>query len=361
MGTAGSSMKQVKVTLIALAGLVVLLAGLALKTMRDAGSFKELEVRYPGVCHEIGELLSSEDLAYHRASGTLLVSSDDRRAHVDGRAPEPGAILGYRPSEPDAGMVNLTPALDFELNPHGISLVELDHDRAVLFVVNHRSAGDFVEIFDYATTGLSHRASISGELMTSPNDVVGVSETTFYVSNDHGHPRGLLRAVEEYGQRAWSYLLFHDGTGFRKVADGIGYANGVELSPDGKVVYVAATTDRGIHLFDRDATSGDLSPRAFIYLDTGVDNLFVEPGGDLWVAAHPKLLTFVAHSKDAGLWSPSEVLHIREPTGAWRAETVLMDPGERLSASSVAIPVGQELYVGSVFDPRVLACRLGGD
>jgi arylesterase/paraoxonase len=297
-------------------------------------------------------------MVWYQPANMLLVSSADRRAHAR-RAPErPAAILGYPLDAASPALLHLSDGLGLDLHPLGLSLFVDDTGRASLFVVNHGAAGASVEIFDLASRTLSHRASIRGELMTSPNDLAAVGPRSFYVTNDHGHTSGLLRSVEEYGQRPWSYLLYYDGERFQRAAEGFKYANGVAVSADGATLYVAATVGRSLHVFDRDRESGALSPRHVHRLDTGVDNLSLDADGALWIAAHPKLLTWVSYAKDAGRRSPSQVLKVTDPgAAAPQVEEVYLELGAQLSGSSVAFPAGELLLIGSVLDPRFLLCR----
>jgi hypothetical protein len=76
-----------------------------------------------------------------------------------------------------------------------------------------------------------------------------------------------------------------------------------------------------IGLFYLDATSGVLTPNGRIEIGSGVDNI-VDPDGRLWVAAHPKLLTFVRHVSDPTALAPSQVFRIgpatrRVPRSFW--------------------------------------------
>ena len=77
--------------------------------------------------------------------------------------------------------------------------------------------------------------------MHSPNDVAPTGARTFYVTNDHGYTTELGRMMEEYLQFAKSFILYYDGKAFKRVAEGLAYANGVALSPDRGRVYAAAT------------------------------------------------------------------------------------------------------------------------
>jgi arylesterase/paraoxonase len=225
--------------------------------------------------------------------------------------------------------------------------------------VNHRHEGHFIEIFDYVENRLVYRESISGELMTSPNDVAAVGPRSFYVTNDHGNTSALGRTLEDYLRLEKSYVLYFDGERFTKAAEGLSYANGINLSGDGKTVFVAATTGLKIYVYDREASTNALSKREEIFLGTGVDNIEMDAAGNLWVAAHPQLLTFTRYAKDPANLSPSQVLKITlAPNGEHRIDEIFLDAGEALSGSTVGAVFGQKLLIGSVFDDKFLVCEM---
>jgi arylesterase/paraoxonase len=109
-------------------------------------------------------------------------------------------------------------------------------------------------------------------------------------------------------------------------------------------------------MFDLDPLSGTLSPKGRIEIGSGVDNIDVDADGRLWVAAHPKLLTFVRHASDPAVFSPSQVFRI-DPASR-RVEEVYLDLGSGISGSSVAAFRDGRMLIGTVFDPKFLDCRL---
>lgn len=336
--------------------IVALLAGLGVSwLMERAGQFKQLEpVELP--CREVGGMPGPEDVTIHRGSGTAFVSSFDRRAALRGE-PRRGAVFAYDLNAPGQPPRELTAGFAGELRPHGLSLWSGDAGT-FLHVVNHPPEGHSIEIFEWLEGRLEHRETVRDELLVSPNDVLATGPRTFYASNDHGHTEGLARMLEEYLQREQSNVVRFDGETMRVAASGIGYANGIAMSPDGQEVYVAGTTRGRLHVFARDAATGALDPVDVLELGTGLDNIEVDRHGMLWVAAHPKLLSFVAHSRDPAEHSPSEVLWVH-PDQALDppVRTVYRSLGEEVSGASVGAPWGSRLLVGSVFEPHLLDCE----
>ncbi len=356
----GQTMKVFKKVIIAALLLVLALAGLGVKTFYDAGEFKKIAPHFNGQVKVIGGVLSSEDITIHPPTAMAFISSDDRRAHWSGTGQSrQGAILGWDLNSADTQPVNLTTDFPHQLNPHGIGWWAAPNGDLSLLVVNHRDDGHFVEIFDYRDNKLVHRQSVSGALMHSPNDVIPVGPTTFYVTNDHGNASKFGRMAEEYLQLARSYVLYYDGKTFRKVAEKLAYANGINTSPDGRTVYVAATVGQKIYVYERDLKSGDLSLRDTIEAGTGVDNIEIDHRGDLWIGCHPKLLTFVKYSKDPDALSPSQVIKLEQKSpGRYEVKEIYLNDGQPLSGSSVGAVYKDKLLIGSVFDERFLLCRL---
>jgi arylesterase/paraoxonase len=168
-----------------------------------------------------------------------------------------------------------------------------------------------------------------------------------------------MRTVEDYLRRPWANVVMWDGTTFRVAAGGIPLANGINVSPDRKTVYVMSTIGLAMRVYDRDTGSGTLALRGEIPLGSGVDNVEVDADGTLWIGAHPKLLTVVRYMAGARSYAPSQVLHVVPRGGAnYQTDEVFLDRGEQLSASSVAAVRGKRLLIGPVADSKILDCQM---
>lgn len=325
----------------------------------SAGQFKTIEPHFAGSCKQVTEAIGAEDITIHPKTGIAFISAYDRRAVLEGRAGH-GGIYAYDLKAAEPKLVNLTPDAGTDFRPHGISLFVDEEGHEALFVVNHKGGKHSVEIYDIKDGDLSHRNTLIDSLLVSPNDLVAVGPNSLYVTNDHRYVSGLLRTLEEYLKLQRSNVVFFDGNRFSEAAAGIGYANGINVSADGKTVYVSATTELSLHLYDRDRTSGKLSLREKIKLGTGVDNIETDQSGVLWIGAHPKLLTFVQHAKDQSKVAPSQILRLTPKTsGGYDIEEVYLNQGEEIAASSVAAVRNMRLLIGAVFDPKFLDCQMG--
>ncbi len=334
--------------------LLIGLGGFGLKTLYDAGEFKILHPVEPGPCQTVKGVESSEDITIDAASGVAFISADDRRGGGQ------GAIYAYDLSDADAVPRNLTAGLEIDFHPHGISFYrDANTMEASLLVVNHRREGHFVEVFDWTAGALKLRESITDPLFTNPNDLAATGPRSFYVTISHGSRGRWGRALEEYLQLARAYVAYFDGTSARIVAAGLAFANGVNISPDGNLVYVAASVGRTISVYDRTPANGALKLKYVIDAGTGVDNIEVDGEGNLWVGAHPRLLTFTRYARDPSRIAPSQVVKVTFFTGDnFQLEDVYINNGEQLSASSVAALYDHRLLIGSVFDPRFLVCSI---
>lgn len=257
---------------------------------------------------------------------------------------------------------NITPVGVTDFHPHGISLWREPDGRAFLFVVNHRKnySEHVIERFEWKNDSLIHIESIQDvDLMTSPNDVTAVGGRSFYVTNDHGYSKpGVGRTLEDYLQRAISYVNYYDGVSFKKVATGIAYANGINQSADHSKIYVASTTGRKVMVYTRDIPSGALSLEEEIKVETGVDNIELDNQGALWIGCHPQLLKFVAHATDPAKFSPSQVIKITQDKTGYVVEEIFLNDGTTYSGSSVAAIYNNTLLIGSVFEKSIILCTL---
>ena len=294
----------------------------------------------------------------HPRTGVAYITAADRRSVLAGGNGR-GGIYAYDLKADSPQLRNLTPSADEDFHPHGLSLYLGDDGRDVLYVINHAGGRHTIEVFDLAGDGLSHRGSLSDPLLVSPNDLVAVGRDRLYVTNDHANPPGFARQLEDYLQRSISTVVYYDGERFVEVASGLRYPNGINVSGDGETLYVASTTGGSVFVFQIQPESAALERRGEIEIGSGVDNIEVDREGDLWIGAHPKLLSFVQHTGDASRIAPSQVIRVAAPgSDAPLVEEVLLSLGEDLSGSSVAAVQGDRLLVGSVMDDGILDCRI---
>lgn len=356
-----------KKTAIVLFGIyaATLLLCLVLETLNLAGSFRSIEPHFMGRCERVSGIVGAEDMVFDEEAGLVFMSNDDRRATEAGE-PVQGGIFAF-----DVNWTGHPRALetDFQgaFHPHGLSFYRPEPvegqpaAKARLFVVNHPTADEStVEIFELDEgPRLRHVETMSGPEMVSANDVAATGPTEFYFTNDAGtRPHDAMRVAETYLRIPWANVVYFNGRAFSEVVGGLRYANGIILSRDGTRVYVAESTGRALHVFDREPETGTLVPRARLVLPGALDNIAEAEDGALWIAAHPRMLAFVAHAKDPAELSPSQVFRVTvDETYRMEAVEVLLDDGTGLSGASVALPLGDRFLVGSVFERHFADCR----
>jgi len=321
-----------------------------------SGVFANLQPKLVDQCRAVEIFPGTEDVTIDGDAGIAFVSADDRRATAAGK-PVQGGIYALRLDGSDR-VSKVSPDSFGEFHPHGISLWRGEDGAKRLFAINHTIGdGHKVEVFDVGFGGaLLHVDTISFPEMTSPNDVLGVGPRSFYVTNDRGYRGGIMETLEAYLALPASSLAFYDGQSGKMALKGLTYANGVNMSADGRTVYISEFLRRRIGVYSRDPATGALSLLRRYPVNTGPDNIEVAPDGALWVGGHSKVFDFVKHVEDASIVAPSHVIRVNPATG--ETEDVLIDTSGILNASSVGAASDDTLVVGAVFDGHVLICPL---
>ena len=348
---------MLKKILLAVIVLVLAAGGWFVHLLWSDGQFKTLQPHYAGECTPITGVVGPEDITIHPVTGVAYISASDRRAVIQGK-PARGAIYAYDLNSLTPELIRLTVNAGDDFDPHGISLYAGPGGQDSLFVINHADNRHRIEIYDLRDGQVIHRKTITGSMLISPNDILAVGPDQFYVSNDHRYTTGLMQVLENYLQLKLSNVVYYDGSRFLEVASGIGYANGINVSADGKILYLSAVTEGALHIYNRDIASGKLAHREKLDLGTGVDNIEIDAGGGLWIGAHPQLLTFIQHAQDPAKLSPSQILHLKPKAGGgYDIKEVYLNLGEEISASSVGAVYKNRMLVGAVFDAKFLDCQ----
>ena len=327
------------------------------KTMYDSGEFNNIDPHFDGQCIAVNGVYGPEDITI-LSNGIALISSDHRWLTLAG-APVQGGIYSFDLNDSSHQPVNLTGDLGFEFHPHGIGVYENKNGSARLCVVNHTGTKNSIVVFDFRDGKLFYLKTITDPLLVSPNDLVMLDQNRFYVTNDHGSATYNGKMIEDYLRLSKANVLVYDGQNFSLVADGLSYANGINMSLDGSIIYVAETIARKISVYSRNNENNTLTFKREILLGSGVDNIELDNNGSLWIGSHPKLLTFVDHAKNAGALSPSQVLRLSMgENGSFSTQEIYLSTGEDLSGSSVAAVYDNTLLIGAVFDDHFLMCSL---
>ncbi len=368
-----------RIALITAGVLVFVTSYMVVRTLVGFSYFKTLTPEFAGTCTAVTSPPGPEDLVIDRRTGVMYLSSFDRRLHFANPKDDTlrGGIFALDIINPENGFVDMTVVADAEgetsaltkFRPHGLSLFVGDDGRTTLMAISHPSSGHTVEIFGVfeeevegrTVRQLVHRETIENQdAFVSPNDIHAVDHDRFYVTNDHGSTSGFSRFMEDLRKKDNASVAYYDGTNARIAAEDLTYANGINVIDDGRTLVVAETVDNTVRFYDRDPATGGLTLKDLVYVGNGVDNIDVAVDGSLWIASHPKTLMFMGHARDKKKLSPSQVLRIvPESDGSGGVvEQIYLNLGEEISGSSVAVTYNQRMFVGQVFDERILICDL---
>lgn len=353
-------LKRIAIT----AGTVIVVGVVALvaRTLVASGVFVAVTPGFGGSCRTLTGIVGAEDIAIDRRDRLVFLSATDRRATA-GKPSRTDGLYTLPLDHPEAGFTRLA-ATPGDFHPHGIGLFRAADGSLTLMAVNHMGPGQSaIDIFEVAVAGgaatLREIGAIQSDRLVSPNDIAAVGKGQFYVTNDHGSRTQFGTTLETYLLLPRANVLYFDGSVFKEVATGLVFANGIALSPDGNHLYVAETSARRLQTFARDAFSGKLTPENSFALPSGPDNIDVDDTGALWIAGHPNLIAFLDYVGDPSKPSPSQILKVTVAGGIPQtAEPIYTNPGREIGASSVGAVADGHLFIGSVFDPKVLDCRL---
>lgn len=345
-----------KKTLITITFVLLAIVSFAFYTFYSTGFFREIKSSFAGSIERRIPIPGVEDMQISYEDDFILLSSDDRASRRGGNWNQ-GHLYYIDLTDIDFKPVQLTTNLKIPFFPHGISMIRSAPQAYKVFVVNHTKARHSIEVFDLLKDSLVHIKTLKNPSMVSPNDVVAVDDNRFFFTNDHGYTEGLGKLGEEYLGWSVSNVIYFDGKEYREVADGIAYANGINHNAERNLLFVASPRDFLIKVY-KTSEHGDLRFIENIDCGTGVDNIEFDPDGKMWIGAHPSLLTFTAYAGGGKPIAPSEIITIDYRNfGDYTIETIFLDDGERMSASTVAAVYNDYIFTGNVMEDYFLVLK----
>ncbi|XP_077987021.1 serum paraoxonase/arylesterase 1-like [Glandiceps talaboti] len=323
------------------------------------GYFKTIHKHYPGLCRTVpGIVHGSEDITVTR-DGLAFISSGFRIVGVPQSNPQiKGKIFIFDFNHPDKNVVEVPLLGDFDIDnfyPHGISLYEEPPSgEKRLFVVNHHiSDEDRIEIFrfDEKKKALNHLKSVTGENIYNVNDIIAIGPESFYYTVDvYFNKATWTRRLEITSGLSLGKIGLYDGKD-TIIASGYRYPNGINLSVDGKYLYIATLVPGELLIFERN-DDNTIAEVKRITLGTGLDNIEVDKQtGELWIGCHPILHLLFGYNNPGG----QQVLKLRldsdsAPFDKINMRDVLMDDGSLVKGCTVASYYDNKLLVGTVLD-----------
>lgn len=189
---------------------------------------------------------------------------------------------------------------------------------------------DYIEHTIYVVDPLTRAIGIHARdaRMTQPNDIAITQDDVLYASDPNW---------KENTGRVWR--IARDGT-VTLALDTMGTANGIEVSPDGKTLYVNESVQRNIWAYDIGADGALTGKRLFQRFDDfGMDGMRVDVDGNLYVTRYSK----------------GTVVKL-SPQGKLLREIAV--PGAKPSNISFGGPDGRTAYVTEVVQGRLLQFRV---
>ncbi len=246
---------------------------------------------------------------------------------------------------------------------HGLYLKSGRNSVHTLYVVHH-GLRESVEVFELDVKPRQPAITWIGcAVAPDPiglNAVVALPEGGFVASNFDPRPAagsrggGFSPALLE-GRNNGELWEWRTGKGWSKVpgSDAAG-ANGLELSKDGKWYYVAQWGNRSFMRLSRGAAT---PTRDVIELGFRVDNVRWAPDGTLWVAGQggPDTAIFGrgrgAPAANAGV--ATSTIGKVDPRTMKYQQIIDYPTSPAVSFATVAVQIGNELWVGSAFGDRI--------
>lgn len=330
-------------------GIFVMALGIYVQILlQDAGAYRDISPVIFGSCQKKGDLRGGEDMVTVK-SGAIIISADPR----DGGE---GALYSYDPAKQEILKLTPEPTLKTAFRPHGIDVHETLH-QSLLYVVNHRTEEEtVVEVFDFKAGKLFHVKTLKDPFFQSGNDIAAVGEDQFYLSSDFGTPHKAVQKVTQYLRHATGYVSYYDGKKADIVIPQVFYANGLTMDSERKTLFVASMLSKKVGVYD--VTAGSPVKIKSLDVDGGPDNIhWVD--GNLYVAAHVKLLNLKKESEDRAHKAPSQIIEYSNVLDENpESRVIYANQGEEISSASFALPLGaSRLLIGTVFDDHILDCR----
>ena len=294
-----------------------------------------------------------------------------------------------------------------DFHPHGIYIHKPEN---TLYVINHayEKGGERIDVFQISTSDdgdddpdndvpnkLLYKYSITSDWMKNEmngilNSLVVVETNKFYVTQWKPH-------AEDRSEDGWldnnkkeklelAKTLFFDSKATyvwyceydkdrsstelpplmcKKVADGFLMANGITHNPGYSEIYVADLLDKSITIFDRDASTNDLSRQGYTKVPGWVDNIkFDETSGKIYGAGitnmFQSLKNYMSNPKKEFETSTSGVFELshelnKDRSLDWKARGLLST--SKFPMASNGIRVNNHYLMGSPFGFKgILVC-----
>ena len=228
---------------------------------------------------------------------------------------------------------------------HGMYLGPESGSRLRLFVVHH-GARESIEVFDVEQKASPPALTWVGCVVGPPNAVfnavVALPDGGIAATNTRPAGGGNPPADADPIGAVWEW---HATSGWRAVpGTEAPRINGLEVSKDGRVLYVSAWGEQTLLRVER---GGSDPRRAVLRMPFRIDNLRMMSDGSILAAGH---------GGTALCSCPTETWHVGriDPRGAMSVKEILSRPYDAgFGASTVAVQVGKEIWIGTNRGDRI--------
>ncbi|MEQ9002933.1 MAG: hypothetical protein RIE74_05160 [Pseudomonadales bacterium] len=240
--------------------------------------------------------------------------------------------------------------------PHGIDIERLDSGAHALYVVNH-GGRESVEMFEVADDGvvltLRWRGCVLAPEQGFFNDLVVLRDGGFWVSQMFPRDANMiwtLLRMRVLGHTPGFAYHWQRGRGFQELpGTRVAFANGIEKSADERLVFLNSYF--GDSVIRVDTATGEETGRAPV---SSPDNVSWSPTGELLVASHHGSLTDTLACQSLAEGSCGfrfQIIAIDPDTMAQRL--LLEHEGPPMGAATVALPLGDQVYLGTFAGDRI--------
>ncbi len=240
---------------------------------------------------------------------------------------------------------------------HGLNLRPGDNGMDTLYVVNH-GGRESIEFFALDTKGAEPTVAWVGCAVmpahTWPNSVAPLPDGGMVVTDmfDPQDPKAPDKM--NAGENTGAVYEWHPHKGYAPVPDSrMSGNNGIEVSRDGKWIYVAAWGNKAVVRLSRGG--GASVTRATIPVSFLADNLRWAPDGQLMVAgqnASAKQVFACFQSHNTRCTQPWRI--VKWDTAAMKVTPVISEQGNpEFGDATVGLQVGDEMFVGTFRGDRI--------
>ena len=280
-----------------------------------------------GACRALPTGAGVGDITVDSKRGVAYLAYLDRTPKPEGRPPNGTVMLvDLNAKEPRIRAALVTDPPDFR--PIALSLYAPVQGARRLFVVDSGTSPASVQVFEQSAAGaFALVATIRDPLLDNATAIVAVGPDEFYATTDadwldpatSGRVSRWVQIVFASAHGSAGAVVFHDGQRMRQVTNGLTMPVGIDVSPDGGTLYVAALSEKRIQVFARDLMTGELKAQESIELASLPHHLHTDAVGNVWVAAHPQPVAALKSIEGMAAQAPTQIVKLSPSASGDRA------------------------------------------